>query len=340
MRKSHVIAALVAVVLFAWVIVHIGVPVLVREFTAMRIALPIVLVLSTCRLVLQTITWSASLKGQGISVARTKLIGVRLASQSMGYLTVLGPFVSEPMKIKLLDTSRDPTIAATFLDDGVYWFASVLVAVSGIVCLPLVATHVTSYRGIAALLTLASVVLVITRRKPILSGVVRAFGKRAPSWLAQAEKFEASIRTYRLDQRALVSRMFWIDSACQLLIASEVVVVLWSLHLPVHFFAVLAIEGVTRALKLVSGWIPARLGSDEGGAISAFAMTGLSPVLGLALALTRRIRDLLWALIGIVWLAWSSPSLRDRQDTRTRMPAFMKGDLRCKRSLQYRNSPL
>ena len=100
--------------------------------------------------------------------------------------------------------------------------------------------------------------------------------------------------------------MFWIDVTCQALIASEVVIVLWSLHLPIHLFTVLGIEGVTRGLKMLSGWIPARLGSDEGGAISAFALTGLSPVLGLALALTRRVRDLLWALIGIVWLAWNS----------------------------------
>jgi hypothetical protein len=149
-------------------------------------------------------------------------------------------------------------------------------------------------------------VFVILRRNPILSSLVHALGNHAPSWLARAEKLEASIRTYRFHQPALVARMFWIDVACQVLIAFEVAVVLWSLHLPIRFFTVVAIDGVTRALKLLSGWIPARLGSDEGGAISAFALTGFSPVLGLSLALTRRVRDLLWALIGIVWFAWNS----------------------------------
>jgi hypothetical protein len=116
--------------------------------------------------------------------------------------------------------------------------------------------------------------------------------------------------------------MFWIDIACQALIASEVVIVLWSLHLPIHFFAILGIEGVTRGLKMLSGWIPARLGSDEGGAISAFALTGLSPTLGLALALTRRIRDLLWALIGIVWLAWNSRPSEASHNAERSMPAM------------------
>jgi hypothetical protein len=100
--------------------------------------------------------------------------------------------------------------------------------------------------------------------------------------------------------------------ACQLLIASEVGVFLWSLHLHIHLFAIMAIEGVTRSLKMASGWVPARIGLDEGGSISAFAVAGLSPMLGLGLALTRRVRDLLWALLGILWLAWNSPRLSAR----------------------------
>jgi hypothetical protein len=308
MKKSHLIPALVAAVLFGWVIVHIDLSKLGAQLKPMRVAVPTIIALSALRLVLQSITWSVSLKGEGLSVETSKLMAVRLASQSMGYLTVLGPVVSEPMKIKLLGTSSEPTITATFLDDGVYWFTTTLIAVLGIVSLPLVAAHGAIYHSFPAILALALIMFVITRRDPVLSIPIRALGVHAPSWLSRAEKFESSIRAYRLNQPALVSRMFWFDVACQLLIAAEVVVVLWALHLRIHFFAVLVIEGVTRAVKIVSGWIPARLGSDEGGAISAFALTGFSPMLGLTLALTRRMRDLLWALIGIIWLAWNSHS--------------------------------
>jgi hypothetical protein len=306
MRKGHLIAAVVALVLFAWVIRQVGFSAMLVQLKAMRVALPIVLALSILRLFLQSITWSASLKGENVPANITTLMGVRLASQSMGYLTVLGPVISEPMKIKLLGTATDPTTTATFLDDGVYWFTSTLLAILGIVSLPLVAVHGAHYHAIPAVVLLAGIVFVITRHKPVLSGLVRAFGSHAPSWLARAEKLEASIRNYRLQRPALVSRMFWIDIACQILIASEVVVVLWSLRLPIHFFTVVAIDGMTRALKMLSGWIPARLGSDEGGAISAFALIGFSPLLGLSLALTRRVRDLMWAMIGILWFAWNS----------------------------------
>ena len=322
MKKAELAGAFVAVTLFAWVLAHIGLSSIVQQLKAMRIALPVVLALSVLRLCLQSIAWSASLKGERIYVDTPRLAAIRLAGQSMGYLTVLGPLISEPMKIRLLGTSTEATVTATFLDDGVYWFTSALLAIVGIVSLPFVAVHGAAYHAIPPVLALALMIFVITRRNPILSGVVRALGKNAPSWLARAEQFESSIRSYRVNQPALVRRMFWIDVACQALIASEVVVVLWSLRLPIHFFPILVIEGVTRGLKMLSGWIPARLGSDEGGAISAFALTGLSPILGLALALTRRVRDLLWALIGVVWLGWNSRGTKRSQKAARPIPTI------------------
>lgn len=323
MKRAQLAGAVTAVALFAWVLAHVGVASLVAQLKALRIALPIVLGLSLLRLLLQSSAWGASLKGEQVSVEIPKLAAVRLAGQSLGYLTVLGPVISEPMKIKLLGTSTEQTVTATFLDNGVYWFTSALLLIVGVVSLPFVALHGAAYHALPAAFGIAAMVFVITRRNPILSGLVRRLGKRAPSWLARAERFESSIRRYRVNQPRLVRRMFWIDVACQTLIVSEVVVVLWSLHLPIHFFTIMGIEGVTRGLKMLSGWIPARLGSDEGGAISAFALTGLSPLLGLALALTRRVRDLLWALIGIVWLAWNSRTQEGSQNEEQPTPALV-----------------
>jgi hypothetical protein len=322
MKKAELGVALIAIALFAWVLVHVGLSTLVAQLKALRIALPIVLGLSLLRLFLQSITWSASLKGEHVFVEIPKLAGVRLAGQSIGYLTVLGPVASEPLKIKLLGTSTGPTITATLLDDGVYWFTSALLVIAGIGSLLFVAVRGAAYRSIPAVLVVALMAYFITRRNPLLSGVVRAFGEKAPSWLSRAEQLESSIRSYRRNQPALVRRIFWIDIACQALIASEVVVVLWSLRLPIHLLAILVIEGVTRGLKMLSGWIPARLGSDEGGAISAFALIGFSPVLGLGLALTRRVRDLLWALIGIVWLGWNSRGTKRSQNKARPIPTI------------------
>lgn len=327
MKKGHLIFGLLGVVLLFWVVTHMGWPAVARELRAVRIAVPIVLLMSLCRLLLQTTAWAQALDDQGVSVHPGTLMGTRLASQGMGYLTVLGPVLSEPMKIKLLQTPAEPTITATFLDNGVYWFTSMLVAVLGWLCIPFVAVHGVHIGGVVLTgAVLTGILLFIAGRKPMLSALVRKLGNRAPRWLTRAAMLESSLRDYRRQRRALVGRMFWIGIACQLLAAAEVVIVLWSLHLPIHFLAVLTIEGITRGMKLVSGWIPARLGSDEGGAISAFAVIGFLPVFGLALAFTRRLRDLLWALTGLAWLVWKSRNLTDRQNAEVRTPGTFVGE--------------
>ncbi|PYX11964.1 MAG: hypothetical protein DMG84_22810, partial [Acidobacteria bacterium] len=218
----------------------------------------------------------------------------------------------EPIKIQLLGTAVAPTITATFLDSGVYWLTSALLGMAGCISIALLVAHggyLTSAAALFAIFALA--LLLITRRKPILSSVAQGL-RRSPAWLKRAEKIEGSLRDYRVQHPAVVSRMFWIDVACQFLMASEVAVVLWALWLPIHVITVLAIEGFTRAVKMATGWVPARLGADEGGAMSAFMAIGLQPAFGLTLALTRRTRDLLWAATGLAWLAWRSQGTKNQ----------------------------
>ena len=68
--------------------------------------------------------------------------------------------------------------------------------------------------------------------------------------------------------------------------------------------------------------MPARIGADEGGAVAAFVALGLPAAGGLALALARRLRDVMFCLAGLVWLAlWAQTG----EDT-----APLRGAIECK----------
>src|SRR4029077_2733217 len=103
-----------------------------------------------------------------------------------------------------------------------------------------------------------------------------------------------------------IRQMFLLGVACQALVGAEVLAMFWTLKIPLHAGGVLGVEGARRAIKIMAGWMPARIGADESGAAGAFFAFGLSPASGLTLALARRTRDLLAALVGLAWLAWSS----------------------------------
>ncbi len=214
MKRTNSLLAIVGTALFAWVIVHAGPSAIVHQFKALRVALPIVVALSLCRLLMQTFAWSAALESEGLDVGMPRLIGIRLASQAMGYLTVFGPVLSEPMKINLLRTPVASTATATFLDNGVYWFTSALIGIAGCVCISFVKTQ----GGTSALVLSAVFVLVmvfIARRKSVLSGITGALGKRSPSWLNKGAQIESAIREVRAQKPELVGRMFWLDLGCR-----------------------------------------------------------------------------------------------------------------------------
>jgi hypothetical protein len=306
-KKIEALLVAAGIALFAIVISKIGWGAALHELRKVWIAVPLLVALSIVRLLLQTQSWRIALREEGVATSFGELIGIRMASQSMGYLSVLGPAVSEPMKIKLLGNNWKTSASATLVDSGVYWFSSAVIGIAG--CIAAAVVLAKSQYG-ATLLSIAVLFLLSTglllRRKPLLSSLVELCGRGAPRWLKKGGELETNIRTFRERHPATLHSMMRLDLVCQVLLIAEAAIVISSARLPVHFLTVLGIEAVVRVTKMTTGWIPARIGADEGGAAAAFAAFGFSPATGLMLALARRSRDLLWCALGIAWLAWKS----------------------------------
>jgi len=257
---------------------------------------------------LQTRSWSIALRQDGIHSSTRELMLIRLASQGIGYLTVLGPVASEPMKISLLRKHSKSATAATLVDTGVYWFASGLVAIAGCLAACVLLAH--SPKSVASAIILASIVVAglfaIARPRLLLNPVGDSLGVRCPRWLRKAGQVEIAVRQFALQDRSAIRQMFLLDLGCQVLMAAEVATVFWFLRLPLHAGTILGLEAANRMVKMLAGWMPARIGADESGAAGAFLSFGLPAAAGLALALARRTRDLLACLVGLTWLAWMS----------------------------------
>ena len=306
-RKTEILLVAAGLALFAVVVSKIGWGAALYELRRVWVAVPILVGLSVVRLLLQTRSWELALREEGVRTNFGELIGIRLASQSMGYLSVLGPAVSEPMKIKLLGNNWKTSTTATLVDSGVYWFSSALIGIVGCIAAAIVLAHGrygATLFAIATLFVLSAGLLF--RQKPILSSLVELSKNRAPQWLRKGAELEGQIRMFRGRHAETLRAMMRLDLICQILLVAEAAVVISIAKLPVHLFAVLGIEAAVRVAKMTSGWIPARIGADEGGAAAAFAAFGLSPAAGLMLALARRSRDFLWCALGLGWLAWRS----------------------------------
>jgi len=191
-KLRDVLLAVTGLALLAFVAGRIGTDALVREIAVVRVGLPIIVVLSFFRLVLQTRSWSIALALDGIRSSTRELMFIRLASQGIGYLTVLGPVASEPMKISLLRNQPRSAATATLVDTGVYWFSSGLTGIAGCLAAGILLTH--SRRAVISVVVLGAIFAIglylIARPRTMLSPLVSALGVRCPAWLKKAEQVE------------------------------------------------------------------------------------------------------------------------------------------------------
>ena len=314
MKRSDTIFVAAGLGLFAFVASRIGWSELAHQLIAASFAIPVLASVSLLRLLLQTHAWRIALQQEGVTAKFGELLGIRLASQSMGYLSVLGPALSEPMKINLLKGNWKSSTTATLADSGIYWFTSAILGLAGCVAAAILLAGEQDARTLAGITLLFALLLaMLIRRKPLLQELVGALGDGAPGWLRKGASLEQEIRSFRTQHPLSVRSMLYLDSLCQLLMVAETAVVLYYAKLPIHLPTLLGIEAATRATKMVAGWLPARIGADEAGTAAAFAAFGLSPAAGVLLALIRRFRDLLWCVLGLSWLAWRSRKLSRHQ---------------------------
>jgi len=107
-------------------------------------------------------------------------------------------------------------------------------------------------------------------------------------------------------------RAFWASTALFALAwalgSVEVLIIFYFLGLPLNPATAVTVETLSIFLDLVLFFMPAKLGTQEGGKVLIFMSLGLSPVAGLSFGLIRRVRELAWAGIGLIFLN-TMPSL-------------------------------
>ncbi|HEY1251680.1 MAG TPA: flippase-like domain-containing protein [Thermoanaerobaculia bacterium] len=82
----------------------------------------------------------------------------------------------------------------------------------------------------------------------------------------------------------------------------EALVILHFLHQPVTFPQAYAIELLSVVIEGILFFVPAKIGTQEGGKVLIFLAMGLDPAKGLTLGVIRRLCGLLWAGVGLVFL--------------------------------------
>jgi hypothetical protein len=303
-----VAAICLGVLLFAvTVFYYIDLEETIDSAARLGLALPIILLPGTGWHLLRTWGWSISFPDEA-RPGFVRLFRVRLASDAIDRSAP--QITTAAIAVERLAFAVMGIIIAGFIS---------FVAVRRL-SMPVAWDTVFTLLSVAAILVFPIVAFIARRRTGdylgrIVERLDRALGRQLES--SRVVRFildveDVVLELLRGDRRRLVT-LCWLPIVCYLLMALEVWLVFWAIGEPIGVVEGLAVETFARLGSVASAAIPANIGALEASNASVVAMLGLTG--GGSLALTRRIRALLWAGLGLaLYPRMSSASVARRSD--------------------------
>ncbi|HLG55164.1 MAG TPA: lysylphosphatidylglycerol synthase domain-containing protein [Vicinamibacterales bacterium] len=305
------VAVAIGALLFLVSLRYINLEDTLEDVSRLGLAFPLFLVPGICWHLLRTWGWSVAFPDNA-RPSFSRLFRVRLAADAVSFFTVRG-ITGDPLKVVLLYDRATPAVTAAAVALERMAFAIIAVAMSGVIsyfavrrlAMPGGWDAVFTLLSIGAVLSLGLLVFVARRRTGdylgrLVTKLDKLIGRplessRVIRFILDVE--DVLLELLRGDRRRLVILTI-LPVVCYLVMALEVWLVLWAVGEPITIVGALAIETFARLGSVASAAIPANIGALEASNFAPVAMLGLGG--GGALALTRRVRAMLWAALGLI----------------------------------------
>jgi len=308
-RLLSLVAGIVGVALFVYTLAQLDFDEVTASARRLGLALPLILLPGSIWHLLRTWGWAAAFPAD-TRPPFTRLFRVRLAADALSFFTVRG-VVGEPLKPVLLWNRCPPEVTTAAVALERLAFAVVGIVVAGLFSafavnrLSMPVGWDAVFRGLAigAMATLLLLAFVVKHRGDYLGRLVTWVERITSKPLAGSpvvhfilEVEDILLSLLRGDRRRLVI-LSVLPVVCYFLMGLEVWLVFWAIGQPVSLTESLAVETFSRLVSIASAAIPANVGAME--AANMKVSEGLGLAGGSALALTRRLRSLIWAGLGL-----------------------------------------
>ncbi len=271
-----------------------------------------------------TAGWRMALHKQFATISLWRLAGIRLSGETFNSLLPSGYVGGEPLKAKLLsrwipinEAASSVLIAKAAQSIGLVLFVGLGLTLGGNKTQDSIAHHP---KTIIALVVLTLGILIFT-----VLLTKRAFSRfghwlhnlTGHPWLQKQEvkliALDDSIGAfYREGKSRFLGSVMW-HSVGWIAGAFEVAVIFFMIGHPITWREAWFIGALAQLASVVGLFAPGGVGLYEGGHYLAASMLGLSPVLGVSVALIRRVRELFWDMVGLIIFWKMSHDNRDAQ---------------------------
>jgi Lysylphosphatidylglycerol synthase TM region len=308
------VMGLLGVGLLFYLIAELGPTRIVAQLHGLATLLPAVLAMTGAKYCLQTTGWRFMLAPE-LRPSWGQSISATITGDAVGYLTWAGPFTGEPVRA-LLIRGAVPVAAGTAagaieramynVTAGVLVWGVLLWLAATAYALWLVAALLSS---IVAILVGAAILRRRWREPSAPTEAARAHTRRRSS----VSVLVGAGRTLWRERRHVLPTLALIGLAQHALLVAEAYLILGALAGASSLPTALVFEAVTKVVNTAGLVVPARIGVSEGGSALLADALGFAASHGLSLALMRRVRALIWALVGLALLPFQEARARRAQ---------------------------
>lgn len=310
-RLLAAVFTLSGALLFAYVLRQTGIVNILDGIQRVGWGLAVILALAGLRLAVRAECWRLCMP-PGNRLTFGQAFSAFLAGDTAGTITPLGLLASEPAKVFLTrhHLATRESIASLAIENLLYAGSVVVMIGVGVVVILATVPLSAAWRWslVAALVGMAAIVPVVWR---VMRGTWDERRGRRPPWRERLVAGRLAVTGFAGLHPGRLWRAFGLDAAFHLLAVIEVFLTLrWLLgdRSPTLAQAVV-FETVNRLVVVAFKFVPFRIGVDEALTGALAPILSLNPAAGVTLAVTRKVRGLFWAAIGLVVIA-AHPSKR------------------------------
>ncbi len=246
-------------------------------------------------------------------------VAARFGGEAISFLTFTGPFLGDATKAILL-RKNIPLIqgaSAVLIDNVLYYVSVVLMILAG------VGAFAVGYESssktmsgtlwaivIVSILIFAALTLAIRYRVTPFSRMIATLEKRGlvPKFVLKFKESVLNIETnvfqFYHNRRADFFTLFGISSFVHVISICEVYLALRLLGFETFWSTAFIIESLTKVINVIFSFVPGTIGVYEGGNSVILLSLGYTAVVGVALALVRRVAIIFSLFVGLVILLW------------------------------------
>jgi putative membrane protein len=328
LRRIEITFLIAGAALFVGLLREIGVRVVFDNVRMVSWGILLIVLQEVGAYVANTLGWRYAFPSPRPAIGFKDMLAARIAGDAINYVTPTAMLGGEFVRVRLL-RERVTTTSA---------IASVTIAklsqTAGQICFILLGLLVildetplppALQRGLFVGLTtmvLLVVAMLIAQRRGLFAPLLRALqGLGLPHYVAELsgrlERLDEEIARFHLDAGWDLLRSTFFFFVGWTLGIVEIYLILYFLDVPVTFERALAIEVFSATLDAMLFFVPAKVGTQEGGKVLIFSLLGLDTGKGLSLGILRRIRELVWAGVGLLILSRLQASLRPAEQSPT-----------------------